>query len=342
MILQNGSTQSTAKAWLRHADPIADWQIARMVNRTDQATYRIDDGWRAVLGDVATRLRANCKSLAPTVVYAHSAAGLCLFCCLDFDNHSELPEVAEQNLHMAVGIVNTAIELGIVCLLEDSDGQGGYHLWCFFRDAIPIEQAYRFARWLASDHPEADIESNPKQRTASSWGNGVRLPGHHHKRDHISRFLGDAEWIEGREAIELMLNTPTNDPSVLDLMGGYDPDPPPPVRPKQELLRRPMTSNGGGIVAQAEQHIDAIPWPDLLQHFGWHGEGKFWTRPGKSHGTSATLDHGGTGLLHVFTSAAGLPDNQSYGRWRFWLHSKGYADSRQREAAHRYLQEVSL
>jgi hypothetical protein len=339
MILQDSDTQSTAKTWRQHAAQVADWQNRHMVNRGDQATYLTPDGWRASPGDVATRLRTNCHQLQPTVVYSHDAKGLCKWVCLDFDNHDESPQVAEHNLQMAVAIVNTAIELGIICLLEDSDGQGGLHLWVLFANPVPIDKAYRFARWLRSDYPTADIECNPKQRTVEGWGNGVRLPGHHHKRNHISGFYGDGEWIGGAEAIQFMLGTPTTDPSVLDFMADYDPDPPAP--PKRALPRRPV-SGGGGIVSQAERHIDSIPWEDLLQHFGWHGSGgKFWTRPGKSHGTSATLDHGGNGLFHVFSSAAGLPENQSYGKWRFWLHNMNFNDSQQRDAATRYLREVA-
>jgi len=340
MILHDTDSGTTSKAWLQHADEVADCQISRFLNRTDQATYQTGDGWRAAPGDVATRLRTNCHQLQPTVVYSHDAKGLCKWVCLDFDNHDESPEVAEHNLQMAVGILNTSIELGIICMLEDSDGQGGLHLWVLFDPAIPIDLAYRFARWLVSDYPTADIETNPKQRTAKSWGNGVRLPGHHHKRMHLSRFWGDGEWLSGDDAIDLMLSTPTNDPAVLDLMGGYDPDPPQVTRVRS-ALPRPQGIAGGGIITQSEQHIGQIPWPDLLEHFGWRcAGGPHWTRPGKSSGTSATLDHGGNGLLHVFTNAAGLPDNQSFGKWRFWLHSIGFNDNQQREAAQRYLREV--
>jgi hypothetical protein len=85
----------------------------------------------------------------------------------------------------------------------------------------------------------------------------------------------------------------------------------------------------------------------LLRQCGWYGEGKFWTRSGKDHGTSATLDHNGNGLLHVFSVASGLPvpddrHGASFGKWRFWLHQAGYTDNTQREAAEHYLQGVAL
>lgn len=348
MILHEDHRHSIAKAaWQQNAQHIAEWQIRYMVNRTDQATYWTADGWRAAPEDVAGRLRQNCRSLSPTVVYSHNADGLCKWVCLDFDNHDSDPDVAQRNMNIATGILNTLTELGVICALEDSDGQGGSHLWAFFAPAIPIADAYRFAKFLRSDYPNDDIETNPKQRSAKSWGNGVRLPGHHHKRSHVSRFWGDAAWLDAEESIELMLNLPTNNPDVLSIMGDYDPDrkPDPPPR---VYVQRPVSGNGGSV-SQAEAHIEQIPWPDLLRDFGWHGQGKFWTRPGKDHGVSATLDHNGNGMLYVFSENAGLPVEEyrkadepgaAFGKWRFWLFQSGYTAATQREAADRYLQGV--
>jgi putative DNA primase/helicase len=51
-------------------------------------------------------------------------------------------------------------------------------------------------------------------------------------------------------------------------------------------------------------------WSDILEPHGWvfqgrgSGETDHWRRPGKSRGASATTDHGGSGLLYVFSSNA--------------------------------------
>ena len=347
MILHEDYNHSIAKAaWQTNAKHIADWQIRRMVNRTDQATYWTHKGWSASPGDVASRLRDNCQRLAPTVVYSHNADGLCKWVCLDQDNHDSDPDVAQRNMNIATGILNSLTELGVICALEDSDGQGGSHLWSLFFPAIPIESAYRFAKFLRSDYPNDDIETNPKQRSAKSWGNGVRLPGHHHKRAHMSRFWGDGAWLDADESIELMLNLPTNNPAVLSLMGAFDPDRKPDPPPPRVYTQRPVSGNGGSVT-QAEAHIEQIPWPDLLRDFGWHGQGKYWTRPGKDHGISATLGHDGSGMLYVFSANAGLPVESTgkaganFGKWRFWLHQAGFNDFTQRDAAERYLQGVT-
>ena len=350
MILQDDAVHSITKThWQQNARHIADWQICHMVNRTDQATYWTHKGWCASPGDVASQLRSNCQRLAPTVVYSHNADGRCKWVCLDFDNHDSDPNVAQRNLIIATGILNTLTELGVICALEDSDGQGGLHLWVLFDPSVPIDAAYRFAKFLRSDYSTDDIECNPKQRSAKSWGNGVRLPGHHHKRAHMSRFWGDAAWLDAQESIDLMLHLPTNKPHVLDIMGDFDPDRKPDPPPPRVYMQRPVSGNGGSV-AQAEAHIESIPWPDLLRDFGWHGEGKFWTRPGKDFGTSATLDHNGNGMLYVFSEKAGLPVEEyrkseesgaAFGKWRFWLFQSGYTAATQRDAAERYLQGVA-
>ena len=143
-----------------------------------------------------------------------------------------------------------------------------------------------------------------------------------------------------------MLCIPTNRPTVLGIMGDYDPDRKPDPPPPRVYAHR-LPSGTGGCISQAEQHIESVPWPDLLQDFGWRGRDKFWTRPGKDHGVSATLDHNGSGLLYVFSANAGLPVDSTdktgaaFGKWRFWVHSAGFNDHSQRDAAQRYLQEVS-
>lgn len=344
MILHQDDSHTNAKAeWQRQAENIAEWQILRLVNRTDQATYWTHTGWCAYRGDVAGRLRSNCSSLAPTVVYSHSIDGMCKWVCLDWDNHESDPSVATRNLMIATAILNTLTALEIICALEDSDGQGGLHLWILFDPEIRIDVAYRFARFLRSDYPSDDIECNPKQRAVGKWGNGVRLPGHHHKRPHLSRFWGDSDWLDAHESIELMLKLPTNVPDVVCIMGDFDPDRKPDP-PRKVYIHRPASGVSDSI-SQAEAHIENVPWPDLLREFGWRGDGKFWTRPGKDRGTSATLDHNGCGMLHVFSVAAGLPvpdgkTGASFGKWRFWLHQAGFNDNTQREAAERYLQGV--
>lgn len=67
-----------------------------------------------------------------------------------------------------------------------------------------------------------------------------------------------------------------------------------------------------------------VPWDELLEKHGWTyshlSEGvHHWTRPGKTEGTSATVDYGGHDLLHVFTSnAPPLENDKSYSKFAFY------------------------
>jgi hypothetical protein len=67
---------------------------------------------------------------------------------------------------------------------------------------------------------------------------------------------------------------------------------------KREALSRP----GDDFNARGD-------WADVLPQHGWtfageYGEEARWCRPGKSGGVSATTNHGGCGLLHVFSCNA--------------------------------------
>ena len=228
-------------------------------------------------------------------------------------------------------------------MLEDSDGQGGLHLWILFAPAIDLETAYKFARWIRSDYPSLDIECNPKQRKGGQFGNGVRLPGKHHKRDHHSRFWGDAEWLSHAESIDLMLSVKRNSPAVLGLMRDFDPDPKPQPKAESRKPKAAMRKAGGAglkTIEQTEQHIDQhFTWDELLRHYGWTGGPDHWTRPGKDHGTSATLNFKGSDMLHIFSEATELPADKSYSKWRFWCYCEGFQD-RQADAAKKYREVV--
>jgi len=218
----------------------------------------------SVSDDIPNRVLSHYRDERQVVLYATSEAGTCKWCCLDFDNHDELPGVAQRNMDVATGLLNILTELGIVSILEDSDGQGGLHLWVLFAEPIPSEQAYRFVRWLVADYPDDDIETNPKQRHGGKIGNGVRIPGRHHKRDHNSRCWGDAAWLDTDESVDLLLCTVPNDPSVVELMGSFDPDP----KPKPTDGYKPeftTTHTGDNDITRAESHIETTAtWPELL------------------------------------------------------------------------------
>jgi hypothetical protein len=61
-------------------------------------------------------------------------------------------------------------------------------------------------------------------------------------------------------------------------------------------------------------------WQDILEPHGWTYAGcagavEFWMRPGKYQGVSATTNHLGLGLLHVFTSSTEFEADRSYSKF---------------------------
>jgi hypothetical protein len=95
---------------------------------------------------------------------------------------------------------------------------------------------------------------------------------------------------------------------------------------------RPVYGTEAGAVEGKEEAGRAKPgdcynastsWEELLPHYGWRmwkrqGRTTHWTRPGKVEGISATTNHQGKDLLHVFTSSTELDPDRSYDRFAFY------------------------
>ena len=74
-------------------------------------------------------------------------------------------------------------------------------------------------------------------------------------------------------------------------------------------------------------------WTELLEKYGWALERcdadgtEHWRRPGKSVGTSATVNFAEAALLHVFsTNVPELESDQSYSRFAFYTHMEHGGD----------------
>jgi hypothetical protein len=73
-------------------------------------------------------------------------------------------------------------------------------------------------------------------------------------------------------------------------------------------------------------------WEEVLTLLGWtfvsrEGEVKYWRRPDKDSGVSATTNYGDTDLLYVFSSSvAGLESEQSYTKFAVLTHCKFNGD----------------
>lgn len=94
---------------------------------------------------------------------------------------------------------------------------------------------------------------------------------------------------------------------------------------RQPTLVRPVTVLRVPDLRNPVDDFNAnADWNELLVRHGWllshrDPDGKeHWTRPGKTEGTSATLNYGGNGLFHVFSSnAEPLESERSYTKFHF-------------------------
>lgn len=80
-----------------------------------------------------------------------------------------------------------------------------------------------------------------------------------------------------------------------------------------------------------------LGWSEVLEPHGWttlftHGSTTYWRRPGKSHGLSATTNHGGNDTLKVFSTSTVfepvLESKKSYSKFAAYAlleHAGGFS-----------------
>ncbi len=323
-------------AWQDRSAELASWAMTRLVNRTDRHGQYRDDG-NAFTADrlSETGLKTHFDGGPLIGLHTTSPDNKCRWLVFDFDNHSEDPDVKINNFEAAMHICNQLTKLDVSWLLEDSDGQGGFHIWILFSDAAPAKAVHRFGQWL---NGESGHEVFPKQPelTGGELGNFMRIPGRHHKRDHWSRFWGDGNWLNDDASVERLMNARANDPLVLKQ--APEEAVVPPVVESDVRLSPDTSEKPSNVITVAEEYFDKQPWSDLLENQGWKQVGQqdgksTWTRPDKDSGVSATVDFNGNGKLHVFSTNSDLPHDKSYGKFRFLMYSGGFDDRRQVEAA---------
>jgi hypothetical protein len=219
-------------AWAGPEDEWAVWTYKRLVNRTDaRGGYRSVRQQRRGLGRTTTRkspltrdhLRRHFAARGPgDVIGVHAIApdNTCRWLAVEVDRHDDKDDPA-ANLRAVIAWYNRLRSRGFHPLLEDSNGNGGYHVWLLFREPVPAADAYRFAKSLVSDHAAhglaAEPETFPRQPalTGKGFGNFLRLPGRHHSRDHWSRVWNGSEWLAGERAVRFMLSLDGDDPGLI-------------------------------------------------------------------------------------------------------------------------------
>ena len=317
-------------AWHDNAGRLADWALARCVNR--------DDAWGGYYADAAGAVRpytakagprrgrldaapraAHVRAAGPDdVVGTHAlAGGLGRWLAVDIDHHGVGDADPWQNERFAVHVSRRLGRAGLEPLLYESNGKGGYHLWAFLAEPAPGEVLYRLARWAAADWKAFGFpkpaETFPKQPAVpeGGYGNWLRLPGRHPKRDVYPRVLAaDGRWAAGAAAVELVLACRGASLAGVPAAALADPEPPR-VTPGRSAVA--SAANPGGGELPGREFNRSADWPGILEPHGWRRSRRLpdgvehWTRPGKDGDTSATLGFLKTEgdrvpLFYVFTT----------------------------------------
>jgi len=263
-----------ADGWRAEAFRLAAHAWERLVNRTDVwGAYGMvpkRDGTRAFGAWTAPAKADRGKvQLTPKVLERHflgrsryDVVGLhtttlspegvhtSLFGALDIDNHEKSPEIAERNLETARRALDAFRARGLEPLLEDSNGAGGYHLWCFFEEPVPTRDLFVLLTGILAEI-EFDSETYPKQPHISEYGNWLRVVGRHHTKDHWSRIDDRGQWLEGADAARAWMSWPLSLPSAVPVA---PPPPPPPT-----VRRVPYVMDDDALARRIAAYQRALP-----------------------------------------------------------------------------------
>lgn len=135
-----------------------------------------------------------------------SRMGIPFMMWIAFDLHtgvSGLPD-ASATWRAATRLAAEFRKVGIEPLVEEYDDDGNYRVW-----VLPHLGA--LGMWEGGPYPAAAVgwAVGMLQRTGLSeecLASEMALPGRHHTHDHWSRFWVNGAWMEGAEAVELLLN----------------------------------------------------------------------------------------------------------------------------------------
>lgn len=198
------STSPTA--WTRAADRLAEAVMA-MLNRSDACGgYRggipttrkeTDRDW------LPMRDALRCHFAGHRVIGLHAAspANVCRWVAFDLDSHNG--EDAAANLDAAQELASCFRRSHIF----DSDGRGGLHVWAAVREhegsPMTTDRTYRWIQSIANKLP-VGVETFPKSPHVreGGYGNWIRLPGRHPKRNHQSRVWTADGWGSDEQTID--------------------------------------------------------------------------------------------------------------------------------------------
>lgn len=268
------------------------------------------------------------------------SGGLELFEFDDRKTYERFKGVAEAT---GLGELVRRVEAGY---LEDTPG-GGVH-WFYFNEDVR-ESTKLACRFKTTDEfNEADLkaienaaakgrEHRPVKTLIETKGEGgyvVVAPsyGAVHPTGNPYRLIrGNVSTITTITASERE--------ALWELARSFD-EMPRPVVTHPATGRKREAASAEGVIAPWDDFNARAEWaeviPDWPQVYS-HGGTVYLRRPGKDRGVSATLNHNGLGLLHVFSTSTGIPAGKSYDRIGAYVWTRHGGDFR---AAARALSEA--
>ena len=127
------------------------------------------------------------------------------------------------------------------------------------------------------------------------------------------------EYVGSRTLSDVTMITEAERALLFEISRSFDKSPPRTSRSLGASTKSPATGQRPGDIFNS-----TADWTELLSRYGWTCVGpvsdgvSYWCRPGKTDGTSATLNYEQSGRLYVFSSnAIPLEQGQSYSKFEF-------------------------
>jgi hypothetical protein len=288
-----------AEEWIRYAPELAEWAMKRLVNRRDvwsQYTIKNDKvsvvmlpiKERRKLGtDMVTinKLERHFMGKAPNHLvgmFSISDHATCKWLAIDIDLHDEsvanADEIIEANKTALFAWAWRLRAQGMDPLVMDSNGVGGFHIWVLFDKEYPLADVYDFGEAIRSEWEEYGLPRKPemfppkREVGPDDLPYTLRLAGRHHSRPHYTRiynfeFPDEAEWLDGGDAIEVMLATK---PSKLPKVKRKREKKAPPNRKKLEPKGKKKAA-GATPRLQTRPRVCLDLDGVLAKYDGWHG-----------------------------------------------------------------------
>ena len=175
----------------------------------------------------------------------------------------------------------------------------------------------KLAKTFKGDPYSADFKQNTIIETRGEGGYALIPPTQGYCHPTGRKY----EYVTSQTLIDVVTISEGDRDSLFEIAKTFNIEPPrrqvPSQQTKQPINNVNRSRPGDDFNARAN-------WSELLERHGWSlfnitfDEVQHWTRPGKTEGTSATVDYAGNNLLHVFTSnASPLESEESYNKFSF-------------------------